>query len=478
MSAAAKGQSFARSARQLVGGNVLSSALMAILVVLLPRYLTMADYGYWQLYFFYATYLGYLSFGLADGIFLRFSGARLEEIPRSVVAGHFRALLTIATLTLGAGVLLAWVFVPDPTTTAIVALACVSTLFYLLRSLITFTHQAANRMELLATTAVLERLVTLVISVALLVVGYRGLIGFLLADVIGRATGLTYAMVSGRRFVFAPRLSLRQDLREIAESFRGGIFISISAIATVLVTAVGRFSAERGYGIQVFGQVALAFSLVNIVLTVVTPIGVAVLPNIRRYPRERLPELYARGLDMVMPLLVLSLLAYLPIVWAISWWLPTYSLLPVFLGAMLPMVIFESRTRLFAIPFMQGMRRERALAAINVTSLLLATVLAWGTVVVLDSATATVLSVTISVIVRSIALELVTSRALGLGRRGRTTAELGVSVLFVLAATFAVGWPAWVAFVIGWASYLWWCRDDLRELFVRVLRHDHSGSAS
>ena len=53
-----------------------------------------------------------------------------------------------------------------------------------------------------------------------------------------------------------------------------------------------------------------------------------------------------------------------------------------------------------------------------------------------------------------------------------------MSVLFVLAATFAVGWTAWVAFVIGWASYLWWCRDDLRELFARVLRHDHSGSAS
>lgn len=468
MSARGPGESFARSAGQLLGGNVVSSALMAVLVVLLPRYLTMAEYGYWQLYFFYATYLGYLSFGLADGIFLRFSGARLEELPRRVVAGHLRALLVLAVLTLGAGTLLAWAFVPDPTTTSIIALACLSTVFYLLRSLITFAHQAANRMELLATTAVLERLVTVALTVGLLVVGYRDLVGFLVADVIGRAVGLAYAVVKARDLVWAPRVSLGEDLREVRESFRGGIFVNISAIATVLVTAVGRFAAERGFGIEVFGQVALAFSLVNIVLTLVTPISLAVLPNIRRYRPEQLPGLYARGLDTLMPLLVASLLAYLPMVWAIGWWLPTYTMLPAYLGAMLPMVLFESRTRLFAIPFLQAMRRERALAAINGASLLLAVALAWLSVAVLESAFATVLSVTVSVVVRSLVLEQVASRALGLPRRPRTLAELGVSVLFVVATGSHVGWASWVLLSVAWVGYLWWCRSLVRALLARL----------
>jgi O-antigen/teichoic acid export membrane protein len=451
---------------------------MALLVVMLPRYLTMADYGYWQLYFFYATYLGYLSFGLADGIFLRFSGSRLEEIPRSVVAGHFQALLVIASVTLGVGVAVAWALVPDRTTTAIIALACVSTLFYLLRSLLTFAHQAANRMELFATATVLERLVGLAIAVVLLLVGYRDLVGFLLADVVGRAIGLGYAMVSAREFVFAPRLSLAENIREIRESFRGGIFLNVSAIATVLVTAVGRLSAERGYGIEVFGQVALAFSLVNIVQTVVASISIAVLPNIRRYPRTRLAQLFSRGLNMLMPLLVLSLLAYVPLAWFIGRWVPTYTLLPLFLGAMMPMVIFESRTRLFAIPFLQGVRWERALAAINIVSLLLATMLAWGSVAVLGSPLATVLSVTVAVVIRSIALEWATSRALGLGRRGRTAAELGVSVLFIVAATSTVGWTAWLLFSIAWVSYLWWSRPALRELFALLLQHRQAGTTS
>ena len=461
------GESFARSAGQLLGGNVVSSALMAVLVVLLPRYLTMAEYGYWQLYFFYATYLGYLSFGLADGIFLRFSGARLEELPRRVIAGHFRALLVLTVLTLGAGTLLAWAFVPDPTTTSIIALACLSTVFYLLRSLITFAHQAANRMELLATTAVLERLLTVAITCGLLVVGYRDLVGFLVADVIGRAIGLAYAVAKARDLVLAPRLSFGEDLREVRESFRGGIFVNMSAIATVLVTAVGRFAAERGFGIEVFGEVALAFSLVNIVLTLITPISSAVLPNIRRHRPDRLPALYVRGLDMLMPLLVASLVAYIPLVWVIGWWLPTYAMLPAYLGTLLPMVVFESRTRLFAIPFLQAMRRERALAAVNGGSLLLAVALAWFSVVVVGSALATVLSVTASVVVRSLILELVASRALGLPRRPRTLAELGVAVVFVVATGSHVGWATWVAVAVAWLSYLWWCRSLLSALLAR-----------
>jgi hypothetical protein len=114
------------------------------------------------------------------------------------------------------------------------------------------------------------------------------------------------------------------------------------------------------------------------------------------------------------------------------------------------------------------MRRERALAAVNGGSLLLAVALAWFSVVVVGSALATVLSVTVSVVVRSLILELVASRALGLPRRPRTLTELGVSVLFVVATGSHVGWATWVAVAVAWVGYLWWCRSLLGALLVRL----------
>ncbi|NHA66683.1 polysaccharide biosynthesis protein [Phycicoccus flavus] len=470
MSGRPRRESFERSAAQLVGGNVAGSALLAVLVVILPRYVSIADYGYWQLYLFYATYLGYLSFGLADGIFLRYSGSRLEDVPARVVTGHVRALLVLAGTTLGIAAAVVWALVPDRRAAAAVALACASTVAYLVRSLLTFTYQAANRPGLMATSLVLERLVGLVVVVVLLSLGRTGLVGILLADVAGRVVGLGYTLVRARGLVFVRALPARESLHELRESFRGGIFVSIAAIATVLVTAVGRFAAERGFGIEAFAQVALAFSLVNIVLTVVTPVSLAVLPNIRRQPAERLPAIYQRGLDLVMPGLVLSLLAYLPMAWAVGWWLPRYTLLPAFLGAMLPVVVFESRTRLFAIPFLQGLRRERSLAAVNVASLLGAAGLAAFAVLVLHSVLATVLTVTVAVVGRALVLERLTTRALGLARRPRTAAELVVSVLFVLATSGRFGWLPWAALAVCWGGYLWWCRAMVTKLVLRLAR--------
>ena len=178
-----------------------------------------------------------------------------------------------------------------------------------------------------------------------------------------------------------------------------------------------------------------------------------------------------------MPVLVLSLVTYLPLAGGIGWWLPAYTSLPAFLGVLLPLVIFESRTRLFAIPFLQGARRERPLAAVNVASLAFAAGLAWVSVAVLHSVIATVLSVTVAVVVRGIALEGLLGRELGLGRRVKTWGELGVSLLFVMAVSGRLEWFGWVALALAWAGYLWWCRPQFTELVARLSRRGSSPRA-
>ncbi len=323
-------------------------------------------------------------------------------------------------------------------------------------------------MELLATTAVLERLVSVVITSGLLVAGYRELVGFLVADVIGRAIGLAYASrrpVGCRGAAAALRRGPEGGARVVPRRHPPS---TSRHIAGTVRSPPWAGSRQRGFGIEVFGQVALAFSLVNIVLTLVTPISSAVLPSIRRQGPDRLPDLYARGLDLLMPLLVVSLVAYVPMAGRSGGGCPPTRCCPAYLGAMLPMIVFESRTRLFAIPFLQALRRERGARGRQRRVPDPRRRPAWFSVGVVGSALATVLSVTVSVVVRSFVLEVVASRVLGLHRRPRTLMELGVSVLFVVATGSHVGRAAWVAFALAWVGYLWWCRSLLGALLTRL----------
>ena len=44
------------------------------MIFVLPRYLSLYDYGTWQLFLFYFSYVGFLHFGWEDGIYLRYAG--------------------------------------------------------------------------------------------------------------------------------------------------------------------------------------------------------------------------------------------------------------------------------------------------------------------------------------------------------------------------------------------------------------------
>lgn len=68
----------------LGGGTALAAVFNALLVFLIPRLLSIEEYGYWRLFLLYAGYVGFLHLGFADGALLRWAGRTLEAIHHEV----------------------------------------------------------------------------------------------------------------------------------------------------------------------------------------------------------------------------------------------------------------------------------------------------------------------------------------------------------------------------------------------------------
>jgi len=68
--------------------------------LIIPKYLSTADYGYWQLFLLYTTYTGILHFGFLDGVLVRWAGKEFEEIKQEIPAA-FRFLLLEQFLVVG-----------------------------------------------------------------------------------------------------------------------------------------------------------------------------------------------------------------------------------------------------------------------------------------------------------------------------------------------------------------------------------------
>ncbi|MCL0084345.1 hypothetical protein M1N82_02245, partial [Dehalococcoidia bacterium] len=73
-------------------GNGLLLLFGFIQFLIIPRYLSVEDFGYLQLFMLYATYVGILHLGFIDGILVRWAGKDLAQVG-SEIRIAFRFLL-------------------------------------------------------------------------------------------------------------------------------------------------------------------------------------------------------------------------------------------------------------------------------------------------------------------------------------------------------------------------------------------------
>lgn len=65
-------------------GTLLAGLVNVALVFVVPKLISVEDYGYWRMFGLYAGYVGFLHFGFADGALLRWAGRSWEEFRHEV----------------------------------------------------------------------------------------------------------------------------------------------------------------------------------------------------------------------------------------------------------------------------------------------------------------------------------------------------------------------------------------------------------
>ena len=75
--------------------------------LIIPKYLSTADYGYWQLFLLCTTYVGILHLGFLNGILIKWAGRNLEDFKEEVPLA-FKFTLIEQGIIIGILVLIVW----------------------------------------------------------------------------------------------------------------------------------------------------------------------------------------------------------------------------------------------------------------------------------------------------------------------------------------------------------------------------------
>jgi O-antigen/teichoic acid export membrane protein len=94
-------------------GTLLAGLVNIALVFVVPKIISVEDYGYWRMFALYAGYVGFLHFGFADGALLRWAGRPLDQF-HAEIAPSLKYLLLQQFLVLAPLCLIGWLMLSGP----------------------------------------------------------------------------------------------------------------------------------------------------------------------------------------------------------------------------------------------------------------------------------------------------------------------------------------------------------------------------
>lgn len=167
-------------------------ALSIIQTLLVPKLLGSTQYGYWQLFLFYQSYVGFAHLGLNDGIYLIKGGQPRDIIDKRSVNSQFTfgVLFQLVLAAIIVVVALGGGFGPDRE----FVIVCTG-IFLVIQNAATYLMyilQAMNETRRSSYSTIVERLTFLVPLVVLLVVRYHSYQPFVISYIFSSVVQLAY----------------------------------------------------------------------------------------------------------------------------------------------------------------------------------------------------------------------------------------------------------------------------------------------
>ena len=450
-----------------VGAQIVSLGVSLLLNLIVPKFISELDYANWQTYMLYVGYVGILHFGLLDGIMLRYSEYDYDELDKEKLSSQFIILLSLLNfaflIVFGIGI------IQNDYITKIVfimvALAIFSRNIYTYTS---YTFQMTNRIGMYASLVILQRLFYAIGILCLLLFRVKGFIWFCIVDISADTLGNLYGVLNNKGLYLGKMRNISSAIKEAYINISSGIILLAANWSSMLLIGGAKMIVQWHWTRLTFGKVSFAFSVSNLFLTFVTAISVVLFPSLKRLDKESLPNMYVEIRNAVSLVLFIAMTMYYPGAYILSLWLPKYGESLVYLGILLPIIVFSSKVSLLTNNYLKAYRAERKMLIINITSVVLALILYLISAYILDDLSLVMVSVVIAVMFRSIISEIVVSRIIGKQFLSEYITELMITTGFIMSTRLFSLLKGAIIYLIILAIYLLMKKNEVGRLFHKV----------
>jgi len=453
--------SFIKNMSYTISSNLISLIISTLVVIIIPKLIGIVEYGYWQLYIFYTSYVGFLHFGWNDGIYLRFGGEEYKNLDKKLFYSQFIELLVsqiVIALLIWLG---SFIFVRDFNRGFILQMVAIAMILVNTRLMFFYILQATNRIKEFARLTMLDRIVYIILIVTFLLFGVRDFKLMIIADLVGKFMSLLFATFSCKDIVFRKINTFYLTISESIINISVGIKLMFANIASMLIIGVVRFGIEQTWDVATFGKVSLTLSISNMMMIFINAVGIIMFPILRRTNQEKLSNIYLTMRDFLMVILLGFLIIYYPLKTVMAAWLPQYAESLLYMSLVFPMFIFEGKMALLINTYLKTLRREKVMLRINLISMLLSILMTYVTTRIFVNLDVAILNIVVLLAIRSAFAESYLAKELNIRVKKDVLLEVLLTLIFILTGWFINSWMTVLFYGITYLIYLLIKRKDL-----------------
>ena len=348
------------------GIALICSVIMSLVV---PKLLGVTEYGYYQLFIFYTSYVSFFAFGLNDGIYLEHGGEDRDSIDKSLILSEFLVGFGIqSVITL---VIAAYAFFGGSEPERQFVLVAVS-LFMLISNTtyyFGYVFQSMNETRLFSYGSMLDRVVFLVPLLVCLIFTISDFRVYVVCFVLARVAALVFSLWNARDFLASPLMKAGESVRRAVRSMKIGIVLTVANVSFMLIMGFARSLVDTLWGIEAFGKLSFSLSLVNFAVTFISQASMVLFPALRQSDEEALARYYRvlrSGLSSILPF---SYFLYFPLRIFAGIWLPQYEESLYYLIYLMPICVFSVQNNVLYCTYYKVRNEPRKLLWVNVRAL-------------------------------------------------------------------------------------------------------------
>lgn len=310
-------KTFFKNIAIVIISNLFSAVAGILIGFIIPKILSVNDYGYYKTFTLYSTYIGLLHFGFIDGIYLKFAGQSYEELDKEKFRTYTRFLMlmeTAFTVTL-----LGVSFFFLKTSTFFVLLFVALNIFLTnMSSYFEFIDQVTMRFTRRSIRKVLLSLLNITSVVVLYLlwtyknISISGLLYIEITCLISALILLWY-IFTYRKIIFGRGAKFKEEKGNIISFFKVGILLLFATLVSQFIFAVDQQFVNIFFDTETYASYAFAYNMINVILIATSAISVVFFPTIKKLSKENLISQYNSINAFFLMFVAFCLVAYFPV---------------------------------------------------------------------------------------------------------------------------------------------------------------------